>query len=76
MIAVVSLIIGQSPSLLLGGLGAMTGVLMLVFKGPILGLVAGIQLSTNRSWRVVTGSRWVVYVKLCNFRFMAEGVIG
>ena len=48
VIAVVSLIIGQSPSLLLGGLGAMTAVLMLVFKDPILGLVAGVQLSTNR----------------------------
>ena len=48
VIAVVSLIIGQSPSLLLGGLGAMTAVLMLVFKDPILGLVAGIQLSTNQ----------------------------
>ena len=47
-IAVVSLIIGRSPSLLLGGLGAMTAVMMLVFKDPILGLVAGIQLSTNR----------------------------
>ena len=47
-IAVVSLIIGQSPSLLLGGLGAMTAVLMLVFKDPILGLVAGIQLSANQ----------------------------
>ena len=47
-IAVISLIIGQSPGLLLGGLGAMTAVLMLVFKDPILGLVAGIQLSTNR----------------------------
>ena len=47
-IAGVSLIIGQSPSLLLGGLGAMTAVLMLVFKDPILGLVAGVQLSTNR----------------------------
>ena len=46
-IAVVSLIIGQSPSLLLGGLGAMTAVLMLIFKDPILGLVAGIQLSAN-----------------------------
>ena len=47
-IGVGSLILGQSPSLLLGGLGAMTAVLMLVFKDPILGLVAGIQLSTNR----------------------------
>ena len=48
VIAVVSLIIGRSPSLLLGGLGAMTAVMMLVFKDPILGLVAGIQLSANR----------------------------
>ena len=47
-IAVVSLIIGQSPSLLLGSLGAMTAILMLVFKDPILGLVAGIQLSANQ----------------------------
>jgi miniconductance mechanosensitive channel len=46
-IAVISLVIGQSPGLLLGGLGAMTAVLMLVFKDPILGLVAGIQLSAN-----------------------------
>ena len=48
VIAVVSLLLGQSPSLLLGGLGAMTAVLMLVFKDPILGLVAGVQLSANR----------------------------
>lgn len=47
-IAVVSLLIGQSPSLLLGSLGAMTAVLMLVFKDPLLGLVAGVQLSANR----------------------------
>jgi miniconductance mechanosensitive channel len=46
-IGVISLVIGQSPGLLLGGLGAMTAVLMLVFKDPILGLVAGIQLSAN-----------------------------
>ena len=47
-IAVISLLIGQSPSLLLGSLGAMTAVLMLVFKDPLLGLVAGVQLSANR----------------------------
>ena len=44
---IVSLLIGKSPLLLLSGLGAMTAVLMLVFKDPILGLVAGIQLSAN-----------------------------
>lgn len=43
----ISLLIGQSPLLLISGLGAMAAVLMLVFKDPILGLVAGIQLSAN-----------------------------
>lgn len=46
-IFIVSLLIGRSPVILLSGLGAMTAVLMLVFKDPILGLVAGIQLSAN-----------------------------
>lgn len=46
-IMIVSLLMGRSPLLLLSGLGAMTAVLMLVFKDPILGLVAGIQLSAN-----------------------------
>ncbi|ALL36772.1 MULTISPECIES: mechanosensitive ion channel family protein [Serratia] len=46
-IMIVSLLMGKSPLLLLSGLGAMTAVLMLVFKDPILGLVAGIQLSAN-----------------------------
>ncbi|NTX84263.1 mechanosensitive ion channel family protein [Citrobacter youngae] len=41
------LMIGQSPAILISGLGAMAAVLMLVFKDPILGLVAGIQLSAN-----------------------------
>jgi len=47
-IIVVSIIMGKSPGLLLGGLGAMTAVLMLIFKDSILGLVAGIQLNTNQ----------------------------
>lgn len=46
-IIIISLLIGKSPMFLLSGLGAMTAVLMLVFKDPILGLVAGIQLSAN-----------------------------
>ncbi len=47
VIFIVSVLIGQSPVILLSGLGAMTAVLMLIFKDPILGLVAGIQLSAN-----------------------------
>jgi len=46
-ILIISLLIGKSPLLLISGLGAMTAVLMLVFKDPIMGLVAGIQLSAN-----------------------------
>ena len=55
-VAVISLLIGQSPSLLLGGLGAMTAVLMLIFKDAILGLVAGIQLSANQ---MVAPGDWI-----------------
>ena len=44
----ISLIIGKSPTLLISGLGAMTAVTMLVFKDPLLGFVAGIQLAANQ----------------------------
>ncbi len=56
VIAAVSLVLGESPSLLLSGLGAMTAVLMLIFRDPILGLVAGIQLSANR---MVAQGDWI-----------------
>ena len=46
-ILMISLLLGQSPAILISGLGAMAAVLMLIFKDPILGLVAGIQLSAN-----------------------------
>lgn len=46
-ILLVSLLMDKSPLLLLSGLGAISAVLLLVFKDPILGLVAGIQLSAN-----------------------------
>lgn len=51
-ILIISLLIDRSPVLLLSGLGAMTAVLMLVFKDPLLGLVAGIQLSVNKMLNV------------------------
>lgn len=46
-IIVISLILDKNPGKLLAGLGAMTAVLMLIFKDSILGLVGGIQLTTN-----------------------------
>ncbi|MCQ6562261.1 mechanosensitive ion channel family protein [Paenibacillus mendelii] len=46
-IVVISNLIGQNPLIILSGLGALSAVLMLVFKDSILGLVAGVQLSSN-----------------------------
>ena len=48
LVMVISALMNRSPALLVSGLGAMTAVLMLIFKDPILGFVAGIQLSANR----------------------------
>lgn len=47
-----SVLLDRSPLLLLSGLGAMTAILLLVFKDSILGLVASIQLSMNDMVRV------------------------
>ena len=46
-ISVVAILLGKSPWGLLSGIGAMTAVLMLVFRDTILSLVAGIQITTN-----------------------------
>ena len=47
IILAVSIVIEKSPLLLLSGLGALTAVILLIFKDSILGLVAGIQLVAN-----------------------------
>ena len=47
LIFAIAFLIGKSPLILFSGLGAMTAVVLLIFKDPILGLVAGIQLSAN-----------------------------
>jgi len=46
-ILIISITFAKEPSTLIGGLGAFTAVLMLVFKDSILGFVGGIQLSAN-----------------------------
>lgn len=56
VIFAIALIVGQSPLKLIAGLGAMTAVLMLVFKDPILGFVAGVQLTTNK---MVARGDWI-----------------
>ena len=51
-ILVVAIVFEQSPLLFLTGFGAMTAVLLLVFKDTILGLVASIQLTALDMVRV------------------------
>ena len=49
---IIAAFMGESPLVLLGGIGALTAILSLVFKDSILGLVAGIQLSSNDMVRI------------------------
>ena len=51
-IIIVSILIGKSPVFILSGLGALTAILMLIFKDSIVGLVAGIQVAQNDMVRV------------------------
>ena len=51
-IVMVGVAIDRSPWALLTGLGAMTAVLMLVFKDSILGLVASVQIAGNDMVRI------------------------
>jgi len=51
-LVVIAAITGKQVGLLLSGLGAMSAVLMLIFKDTILGFVAGVQLSSNDLLRV------------------------
>ncbi len=47
-ILIISVFSGETPKVLMAGVGAMAAVLMLVFKDTILGFVASIQLSANK----------------------------
>jgi miniconductance mechanosensitive channel len=46
-IFILSAVLGKSPLVFFSGLGAVTAILLLIFKDAILGLVAGFQLSVN-----------------------------
>jgi miniconductance mechanosensitive channel len=47
VILVVAVLMNRSPVLFLSGLGAMTAVLLLIFRDTLLSLVAGVQITTN-----------------------------
>jgi miniconductance mechanosensitive channel len=51
-IVIIANLMGESPFILLSGIGALSAVLLLVFKDSLLGLVAGIQLAANDMVRV------------------------
>jgi miniconductance mechanosensitive channel len=46
-IIIIAVLLGKSPWILVSGLGAMTAVLLLIFKDTILSLIASLQISFN-----------------------------
>jgi len=59
-IIIISTLIGQSPITILAGLGAVSAVLILIFKDSILGFVAGVQLSSNNMLKI---GDWITIAK-------------
>jgi len=51
LVFIISVLFGKTPVYILSGLGALTAVLILIFRDAILGFVAGIQLSVNNMVR-------------------------
>uniref|UniRef100_A0A1I7YQK6 Mechanosensitive ion channel protein n=1 Tax=Steinernema glaseri TaxID=37863 RepID=A0A1I7YQK6_9BILA len=51
-IIIVATLIDRSPLLLLSGLGAMSAVILLVYKDTLLSFVASVQLTSNDMLRV------------------------
>lgn len=51
-IFILSLVLGRSPRYLLSGLGALTAVLLLIFRDVLLGFAAGVQISVSRMAQV------------------------
>ena len=60
-------LMGKSPAFVLSGLGALTAVLMLIFREPILGLVAGVQAGQNDMVRL---GDWITMPK-----YNADGTV-
>ena len=56
LIIIFATLIDRSPFYLLSGMGVLASIMMLIFKDPILGFVAGIQLSANR---MVARGDWI-----------------
>ncbi|MCP4573719.1 MAG: mechanosensitive ion channel [bacterium] len=59
-ILILSMLLNRSPLALLSGIGAMTAVILIVFKDALLGFVAGIQLTANN---MVRRGDWIAMPK-------------
>jgi miniconductance mechanosensitive channel len=55
-IFIISILVNKTPVVLFTSLGAVTAIMMFIFKDAILGFVAGIQLSANR---MVAKGDWI-----------------
>jgi miniconductance mechanosensitive channel len=51
-IVIISALLGETPLIFMGGIGAFAAVASFVFKDPILNFVAGIQLTANNMLRI------------------------
>ena len=56
LLLISAVLLDRSPLLLLSGLGAVTAILLLIFRDAILGFVAGIQIAANR---MVNNGDWI-----------------
>lgn len=66
-IFIISILLNKTPWYLFSSLGALTAILMFIFKDAILGFIAGIQLSANR---MVSNGDWIAMPK-----YGADGTI-
>lgn len=53
---ILAILLDRTPLYLLSGLGALTAVLTIVFRDPLLGLLAGVQLTANN---LVSRGDWI-----------------
>lgn len=72
ILMIVSQLMDRSPTLLLSGLGALTAIIILVFRDTILGFVAGINIVANRT---VANGDWIEMPKYnANGTILAVGL--
>ncbi len=67
VVIIVARLLGYNPMSIIGGMGAFTAILLLVFKDPILGFVGGIQLTANS---MLKPGDWIVMPK-----YQVDGIV-